>query len=291
AGDDRVQYRPQVGGRAGYYPQHFARCRLLLQRFGDLRVARLELLEQPHVFDRDDRLAGKSLDQLDLVLRRLAGLRPAEVDHADGFPVAQQGNTQHAAPGAFHRQRVVVAGVRKDVRFAHDRLRQDDAPADQRRIRRARSEQAKRFARPVVRPFEVYELAVEPEYGGHRAAAQVRGVLQDRLEHRRHIRRRSRNDAENFAGRCLLLQGLRQIAVARLQLLEQAHVLDGDHGLAGEHAEEIDLLLCERPHDRSVDDDAADYFPILDHRHREVGTRAAQLDLCNYSRAALVVPK
>ena len=33
-----------------------------------------------------------------------------------------------------------------------------------------------------------------------------------------------------------------QVAVARLQLLEQPHVLDGDHGLVGEGLEERDLL-------------------------------------------------
>ena len=39
------------------------------------------------------------------------------------------------------------------------------------------------------------------------------------------------------AGRRLLLEGLRQVAVARLQLLEQAHVLDGDDRLVGEGLE------------------------------------------------------
>ena len=37
----------------------------------------------------------------------------------------------------------------------------------------------------------------------------------------------------------------RQVAVARLQLLEQPHVLDGDDGLVGEGLEQLDLLVGE----------------------------------------------
>jgi hypothetical protein len=36
--------------------------------------------------------------------------------------------------------------------------------------------------------------------------------------------------------------------VARLQLLEQPHVLDGDHGLVGEGLEQRDVLVGERTH-------------------------------------------
>ena len=47
------------------------------------------------------------------------------------------------------------------------------------------------------------------------------------------------------AGRRLLLQRLREVAVARLQLLEQPHVLDGDDRLVGEGLEQRDLLVRE----------------------------------------------
>ena len=39
---------------------------LLLERLGQLAVPRLELLEQPHVLDRDHRLVGEGLQQRDL---------------------------------------------------------------------------------------------------------------------------------------------------------------------------------------------------------------------------------
>ena len=41
------------------------------------------------------------------------------------------------------------------------------------------------------------------------------------------------NDPQDFGGRRLLLQSLGEIAVARLQFFEQAHVLHGDHRLVG----------------------------------------------------------
>ena len=49
-------------------------------------------------------------------------------------------------------------------------------------------------------------------------------------------------------GRRLLLQRLAKLARARLHLVEQAHVLDGDHRLVGEGRDEFDLLVGERPH-------------------------------------------
>jgi hypothetical protein len=39
----------------------------------------------------------------------------------------------------------------------------------------------------------------------------------------------------------LLLEGLREVAIADLQLLEQADVLDGDDGLVGEGRDQLDL--------------------------------------------------
>ena len=50
---------------------------------------------------------------------------------------------------------------------------------------------------------------------------------------------------EDLRGGGLAIEGVGQVVVARLQLREQAHVLDGDHGLVGEGLEEPDLLLGE----------------------------------------------
>ena len=50
-----------------------------------------------------------------------------------------------------------------------------------------------------------------------------------------------------------------QLAVARLQLGEQAHVLDGDHGLVGEGLQQRDLRRSENgPGSGRADADRAD---------------------------------
>src|SRR5262249_40988351 len=60
------------------------------------------------------------------------------------------------------------------------------------------------------------------------------------------IRRRATDHPQDLTGRRLLLQRLGQLAVPRLQLLEQPDVLDGDDRLGGEGLEERDLLVGER---------------------------------------------
>ena len=50
------------------------------------------------------------------------------------------------------------------------------------------------------------------------------------------------NDVEHIAGRGLLFERLLQLALARLHLLEQPRVLDGDDGLVGEGSQQLDLL-------------------------------------------------
>ena len=60
--------RLEIGRRARDHPQDLGRRRLLVQRLGQLAVPGLELLEQPDVLDRDDRLVGEGLQQRDLLV-------------------------------------------------------------------------------------------------------------------------------------------------------------------------------------------------------------------------------
>ena len=70
-------------------------------------------------------------------------------------------------------------------------------------------------------------------------------TLDDRIEHRLHIRRRPADNAQHF-GRCrLMLQRLAQFGVALLQFFEEAHVFNCDDGLVGESFEKGDLFLGE----------------------------------------------
>ena len=61
------------------------------------RGARLHLLEQPHVLDRDHRLVGEGLDQLDLLVGERPHLRARQREDADRLALAQQ---RHAEDGA-----------------------------------------------------------------------------------------------------------------------------------------------------------------------------------------------
>src|SRR5437773_7240622 len=91
------------------------------------------------------------------------------------------------------------------------------------------------------------DLTVEAEDQGAFGGAEPDGVLGQRLEDWLKIGRGAADHLEELAGRRLLLEGDPQLAVARLQLLEQPHVLDRDDGLVGERAEQADLRLREWP--------------------------------------------
>src|SRR5262249_48847311 len=65
-------------------------------------------------------------------------------------------------------------------------------------------------------------------------STNLSGTLDDGVEDRLHIGRRPADDAEHFGRRRLMLKGFAQFCIALLDLLEQPHVLDGDHSLVRE---------------------------------------------------------
>ncbi len=107
---------------------------------------------------------------------------------------------------------------------------------------------------------EVDEFAVEPEDRAKLCVAQSRRPFGDHVENRLQIGRRARDDAENVVGRGLLLQRFGERLVARLHLVEQTNVLDGDHRLVGEGLQQRDLLVAEGPDLGAPDDQDADGF-------------------------------
>ena len=82
-GDD-VQHRLNVSGRAGDDTEDFTCCGLLLQGFG-------ELLEQPHIFDGDQRLVGEGFKKLDLRWGEGAHLGATCVQRSDELPLLTKG--------------------------------------------------------------------------------------------------------------------------------------------------------------------------------------------------------
>ena len=96
--------------------------------------------------------------------------------------------------------------------------------------------------------------------------AQPRRRLDQRVEHRLQIEGRAADDLEHVGGGGLLLQRF-------AQLVEQAGVLDGDDGLVGEILHQLDLLVGERPHLLTIDDDGADQLVVLEHWYADEGSR------------------
>ena len=97
--DDGVEDRLHVRGRAADDAEHLGRCRLMLQGLAQFCVALLEFLEQPHVFDGDDRLCGKGFKQLDLLVGEGTNFRAANKDSSDRGSFTQQRRGQACASG------------------------------------------------------------------------------------------------------------------------------------------------------------------------------------------------
>ena len=71
-------------------------------------------------------------------------------------------------------------------------------------------------------------------------------------------------------------QRLREIAGPGLQLVEQADVLDRDHGLVGEARDELDLLFGERSDRKAEEADDTESLPVADKRHANCRPEAHQ---------------
>ena len=72
----------------------------------------------------------------------------------------------------------------------------------------------------------------------HSLAAEFRQRVENRLQ----VEGRAADRLEHVGRRRLLLQRLAQFSRARLHLVEQADILDGDHRLVGEGLDQLDLL-------------------------------------------------
>ena len=97
----------------------------------------------------------------------------------------------------------------------------------------------------VVGGHDAQDLTVEAENQPTFRRAQPDRVLGQCVEHRLQVEGGPPDHLEQLAGRRLLLERHPQLAVARLQLGEEAHVLDRDDGLVREGLEQLDLLVGE----------------------------------------------
>src|SRR5262245_53637572 len=106
--------------------------------------------------------------------------------------------------------------------------------------------------------------------------------MRERIQYRLQVEGRATDDFEHIGGRGLLLQRL-------AQLIEQARVLDGYDGLAGEILDQFDLLVGERADLLTIDGDRADQLILLDHRGDKECARSGEVDESNDQRIAFAV--
>ncbi len=102
--DDGIEHGLEVERGAADHFQHVARRRLAFERPGEIVIACLELLEQPHVFDRDHRLVGEGAQQRNLCVREEPDLGAPYADRADRATIPEQRNAKHV-PRADPRPR------------------------------------------------------------------------------------------------------------------------------------------------------------------------------------------
>ena len=121
------------------------------------------------------------------------------------------------------------------------------------------------------------QLAVEREDHSEGRLAQLPRIRRDRLEHRLHVALRLADHAQDLAGRRLLLQRFGQVAVARLQLVEQPRVLDRDHRLVGEGLEHGDLSFGEHRRFGASDGDRSNRAAVAEHRHGKDAAKPGRL--------------
>ena len=261
--------------------EHLARRGLVLERFLQLGGPRLDLLEETDVVDRDHRLIGEGGDEVDLLFGERLDLGAGQENDADHLAAAHQRHGELRA-----RLRPPLAPQVGEPRIGERVFEVNDLLFEGGEPRRGAVALGDRV---FPQPFEeagVGVLAggdvVEP-VGAELEQERILGLaklvrrLDDRVEHRLQVVRRAADDAEHVRGRGLVLERLGQLARARLDLLEQPDVLDCDHGLVRERADEVDLLLGERPDLRAGQDDDPEQGAFAQERKAEDGALPADL--------------
>src|SRR5262249_10498949 len=120
---ERLEYGRDVERRAADHLEDLGSRCLLLERI-------LRLLEQPDVLNRDDRLVGEGLEELDPTRRKEARLLARHEDRPDSIPFAQHWYSEPApeAGGSCDAPRKLAGGVSVlQVLKLDDHSRQDRA--------------------------------------------------------------------------------------------------------------------------------------------------------------------
>src|SRR5262249_8411296 len=236
--DDGIERRAQLVAHAG------DELRLVLARQLQLAVLVLNFIEQAHILDGNHRLVGKGCEQLDLLVGKRRDLRLPQTYCAQRRALAQQGYCQHC-PGT--RQllgfREIIFPVCPAVWNLHY------TALEQRATCRSSPPcadwgalpQLQGTGRGIVGSGGTAAFAIVAENHAVLGTANADGSLQQRPEDTLEVERRSADGLEHLGRGSLLPQRFAQLLCARLHLIEQPHVLDGDHRLVGKRGDKLDL--------------------------------------------------
>ena len=243
-GKKRIEHRLQVERRAADDLQNLGGRGLLRERFFDLASARLHFAKHARVLDRDRRLIGESLDELDLARREGGGIGTAEAEDSHQ-PVAPHQGDHHdcAIAGQFGCGLVEVVGIVPGVRKMRDFARTCGTARMQGVANRdwVLAGLALECFRQAELGNETANLAIPKVKRCERSAAKSGRGLQNRRRGEVQIERRAADDFQHLRRGRLLLQRFLKILRPRLHLVEQPHVVDGDHRLVGEGLQQVDL--------------------------------------------------
>src|SRR5215470_3754396 len=236
--DDGRQHRFKIERGADGAP-NVAQGRELLDRARKGGGPGFQFLKQAHVLDGDNRLIGKGLEQFDVLFRKSARLGSAHRDASYWRRAAIHGDREIGANS--YRVKSLQRG-RRDSRISLDigHVKDSTFTDDPRVVWNVTDVYPEWWGigrvaipRDVLAPFVGQKMN-----RARRCSAHLRRVTRDGIEYRLHICGRARDDLKDLTGR-------REFPIPRLQLLEQADVLDGDDGLVREGLQERDLVVGE----------------------------------------------
>src|SRR6202022_673577 len=261
--------------------------RLVLARFSELAALVLDFPEQPDILDRDRGLVGKGLDERDLLIRKGPYALQVIYHHdAEQVVALQYGNSKHSSDrlgvfrpvGYFRRPPDNRNGDRSPLECGARRSAVSAGPD------RVSRHPVLKFRRRVVGHCHPQQFAIKAEDECPVGPAEPDRAFGNGLEHGPQIKRRAADYLEHLGRGGLLLEGFAEIVRAPAQLVEQAGILDGDHGLAGEISEQRDLLVREETNFLTKDGNDSNELIVLDHWNDDYGPNATKFDGVDHRR-------